>query len=58
MCLYIFVYFNILLNNYVKKGNQHTDMQIRQCLAYEYSWGISMTANEEMFAGYADPDAT
>ena len=32
MCLYILVYFNILLNNYVlKKGNQHTDIQIRQC---------------------------
>ena len=38
-----------------KKGNQHTDMQ-RQC--YECLWGISMNANEEMLAGYADPDAS
>ena len=51
MCLYILVYFNILLNNYVKKRKS----------------GISMNANEEMLAGYADsyasypyadPDAT
>ena len=38
-----------------KKGNQHTDLQIRQF--YECEWGISMKANEEMLAGYADPDA-
>ena len=31
----------------LKKGNQHTDMQIRHV----------MNANEEMLAGYADPDA-
>ena len=31
-------------------------MQIRQC--YECLWGISMNANEEMLAGYADPDAS
>ena len=31
MCLDIFVYKNITLNNYVKKGDQHTNMQIRQC---------------------------
>ena len=35
----------------LKKGNQHTDMRIRQC-------SISMNANEEMLAGYADPDAS
>ena len=29
-------------------------MQIRQC--YEWYWGISMNANEDMLAGYADPD--
>ena len=33
MSLYIFVYINIIhvLNNYVKNGNQHRDMEIRQC---------------------------
>ena len=30
-------------------------MQIRQC--YECWWGIYMNANEEILAGYADPDA-
>ena len=38
-----------------KKGNQHTDMQIRQC--YECLWGMWLNANEEMLAGYADRDA-
>ena len=40
----------------LNKGIQHTDMQIRQC--YECLWGISMNANEEMIAGYADLDAS
>ena len=48
------VYINIILNNYVKKENQHTDMQIRQC--FECLWGLSMNANKEMLAGYAYPD--
>ena len=52
MFLYICVHINIIL----KKGNQHTDMQIRQC--YECLWGMSVNANEEMLAGYADPDAS
>ena len=56
MCLYIWVYKNILLNNYVKKGNRPTDMQIRQC--NECLWGMSVNANGEMLAGYADPDAS
>ena len=30
-------------------------MQIRQCL--ESLWGMSVNANKEMRAGYADPDA-
>ena len=30
-------------------------MQIRQC--FEYYWGMSVNANEKLFAGYADPDA-
>ena len=57
MCLYIFVHLNIIVYSIImlKKGNQHTDMQIRQC--YECLWDISMKANEEMLAGYADPDA-
>ena len=38
------------------KGNQQTDMQIRQC--NERIWGMSMNVNEEMLAGYADPDAS
>ena len=56
----------IILNNYfLKKGNQHSSMQIRQCFACW--WGIPVNANEEMLAGYAyphagypdaDPDAT
>ena len=45
MCLYI---LNIILNNYVKKR-----ISAVLCL-----WGISMNANEEMHAGYADPDAS
>ena len=40
----------------LERGYQHTDMQIRQC--NECLWGISMNANEEMLAGYADPDAS
>ena len=51
MCLYIFVFINICKT----KGNQHTDMQIRQC--YECLWGKSVNANKEMLAGYANPDA-
>ena len=47
MCLY-----NIILN----KGNQHTNMQIRQC--NECLWGMSINVNEEMLACYADPDAS
>ena len=39
-----------------KKGNQHTDMQIRQC--NECLWDMSMNINEEMLAGFADPDST
>ena len=39
-----------------KKGNQHTDIQIWQC--YDCWWGMSLNANEEMLAGYADPDAS
>ena len=31
-------------------------MQIRQC--FECLWGMPMNANEEMLAGYADPDAS
>ena len=59
------MYFKIYINELVylcsyktlytiisfEKGNQPTDMQIRQ-------WGMPMNANEEMFAGYADPDAS
>ena len=36
----------------LKKGNQHTDMP-----CYECYWGMSLNPNEEMLAGYADPDA-
>ena len=45
----------MLIYNYFKKGNQHTDMQIRHC--FECQWGMSVNAIEEMLAGYADPDA-
>ena len=31
-------------------------MQIRQC--YESLWDIYMKGNEEMLAGYADPDTS
>ena len=31
-------------------------MQIRQC--NECWWGVSVNVNEEMLAGYADPDAS
>ena len=31
-------------------------MQIRQC--FECYWGMPMNANEDMLAGYADPDAS
>ena len=31
-------------------------MQISQCNVYK--WGMSMNVNEEMLAGYADPDAS
>ena len=34
-----------------EKGNQHTDMQMRQC------YDISVNGNEEMLAGYADLNA-
>ena len=30
-------------------------MQIRQC--FECLWGMSVNANEDVLAGYADPDA-
>ena len=40
----------------LKKGNQHTNMQIRQC--NECLWGMSKNVNEEMLAGYADPLAS
>ena len=39
-------------------ANQHTDMQIRQCV--ECLLGMSMNANEKLLAGNADannPDA-
>ena len=26
-------------------------------ISNKYKWGMSMNANEEMLAGYADPDA-
>ena len=45
---WIIIYFK-------KKGNQHTDMQTKQ--GNECLWGVIMNANEEMLAGYADPDA-
>ena len=38
------------------KGDQHADMLIRQrngCW-----WGMSVNSNQEMLAGYADPDAS
>ena len=38
-----------------KNGNQHTDMQIKHC--NECLWSMSVNANEEVLAGYADPDA-
>ena len=63
--MYCKIYINVLVylcqhkhytkKNMLKKGNQHADMQIRQC--YECLWGMSLNANEEMLAGYADPDA-
>ena len=31
-------------------------MQIRHC--FECYWGMSLNGNEEMLAGYADPDAS
>ena len=55
MCLYILVYINIIVNNYVYK-NQYEDMQIRHC--NECQGGMSMNVNEEMLAGYADPDVS
>ena len=55
MCLYILVHINIILNNYFKEVHKHTAMQIRQC--FECLWGMSVHANEEMLAGYANPDA-
>ena len=49
MCSYIFVPINIILIIIIlKKGNQHTNMQIRQCFGCK--WGISVNANEEMLA--------
>ena len=62
--MYCKIYINVLLylwlhKDYIiimfKKGNQHTNMQIRHC--FECQWGMSMNANKEMLAGYADPDA-
>ena len=54
MCLNIFVYFNILLNNYVKKRKS----------AYRYAnwamqWMLMRHIHEMLagYAGYADPDA-
>ena len=55
MCLYIFVHIKLYLTIILIKVNQHTDMQIRQCL--EYKWGMPVNANEEMLADYADPDS-
>ena len=51
MCLYmyIFVYINIILKKYVKKK----EISIQIC-----KLGNAMNANEEMLAGYADPDAS
>ena len=40
----------------LKIANQQTDMQIRQY--FECLRGMSMNANEEMLAVYADPDAS
>ena len=39
----------------LKKGNQHIDMQITQCV--KCSCGMSMKDNEEMLACYTDPEA-
>ena len=50
--MFIYTVYSIVL---LKLANQHTDMQIRQC--FECLWGMSVNANEEMLAGYADPDA-
>ena len=49
MCLYIFVYLNIILNNYVEKK----EISIQICKLSNV-----MNANMEMLAGYADPDAS
>ena len=59
--MYCKIYINVLvylclLKNYTQWLYQHTDMQNRQC--YECSWDVSMYDNEEMLAGYADPDAS
>ena len=50
MCLYtcIYAHINIILNNYFKK--KEISMQICKL-------GNALNANEEMLAGYADPDA-
>ena len=52
--MYCKIYINVLVYPCFKKGNQRTDMQIRQC--FECLWGLSMNANKEMLAGYAYPD--
>ena len=53
---YFFVDIYFMLNSFSKLANRHTDMQIKQC--FEWYWGLSMNANEEMFAGNADADAS
>ena len=48
MCLYIFVHINSILNKlFLKK-----EISIQIC-----KLGKALNANEEMLAGYADPDA-
>ena len=52
MLIYLRIY-TVYLNIFFRIKNQHTYMQIRQCLC-----GMTLNANEKILAGIDDGDAS